>query len=413
MNNHPPYSRILPVCPGYGWSRREFLKSMVASAAMLPAVSPVLAAPRESPPVPPPRALSTIGLCKRYDYAEVRRVLSVMLEELGDVCALAKNHYVTVKLNLVNTSEEDLGGLPVWLTVTVHPHVAMALGSLLVDYGAKQVTFCDQLPFRELGAEAFRGYGYRIEEFSQAMDGKVRFVNTRNRGEYDSYALVKVPDGGEIASCWEVNQTYIKTDVLVSLGKLKSHVSAGITGGMKNLYGVPPSSLYGDDAGDEPNEDAMEYRSGTMHTCTKKPLTSVESFTGKTVENDHGFNVPRLIVDLNAAFPIQLVVIDGISSIQSAEGWWIGSLVSVCRPGVLIAGRNPVCTDAVATAVMGFDPDAPDRHPPFANGDNHLAMARRKGLGENRISALEIAGVGLEKARFEYVPTYQRVNPSS
>ncbi|MFB3786247.1 MAG: DUF362 domain-containing protein [bacterium] len=410
MNNHPERSQKPPVCPGYGWSRREFLKSMVASAAALPAVSPILAAPRQSPPVPAPRALTSIGLCKRYDYAEVRRALSVMLDELGDVRSLVKNQFLTVKLNLVNTSEEDLGGLPLWLTVTVHPIVAMALGSLLADYGAKQVTYCDQLPFPALGEEAFAGYGYRLEDFNQAMDGKARFVNTRNRGAYDSYALVKVPGGGEIASCWEVNQTYVKTDVLVSLGKLKSHVAAGVTGGMKNLYGVPPSSLYGDDLGDEPKEDAVGYRSGTMHTCTKKPRTSVESFTGKVVEQDHGYNVPRLIVDLNAAFPIQLVVIDGISAIQSAEGWWIGSLVSVCRPGVLIAGRNPVCTDAVAAAVMGFDPDAPDRHPPFANGDNHLAMARRKGLGENRISALEIAGVGLEKARFEYVPTYQRVN---
>jgi hypothetical protein len=37
-------------------------------------------------------------------------------------------------------------------------------------------------------------------------------------------------------------------------------------------------------------------------------------------------------------------------------------------------------------------------------------MARRKGLGENRISELEIGGIGLEKARFEYMPTYQRTN---
>jgi len=42
------------------------------------------------------------------------------------------------------------------------------------------------------------------------------------------------------------------------------------------------------------------------------------------------------------------------------------------------------------------------------NGANHLAMARRKGLGENRIGQLEIGGVGLEAARFEFQPTYQR-----
>ena len=104
------------------------------------------------------------------------------------------------------------------------------------------------------------------------------------------------------------------------------------------------------------------------------------------------------------------MVIDGISAIQTAEGWWNGSMVSVTRPGLLLAGRNPVCTDAVAAAVMGFDPDAPDRTWPFVNGTNHLALARRRGLGENRISRLEIAGVPLETARFEYHPTYRRKN---
>jgi uncharacterized protein (DUF362 family) len=201
----------------------------------------------------------------------------------------------------------------------------------------------------------------------------------------------------------------VDTDVIVSLTKLKSHVSGGITGGMKNLFGVPPSSLYGEDLVGHPDENATSYRGATMHACTKRPQTSATSFTGKSVEGDHGFNVPRFIVDLAVAFPISLVVIDGISTIQTAEGWWNGAMVSVTRPGLLITGRNPVCTDAVAAAVMGFDPDAPDRTWPFANGTNQLALARRRGLGENRLSELEIAGVPLAEARFEFQPTYQRI----
>jgi uncharacterized protein (DUF362 family) len=141
----------------------------------------------------------------------------------------------------------------------------------------------------------------------------------------------------------------------------------------------------------------------------RSPATSVKTFTGRSVAEDHGYNVPRFIVDLAAAFPVDLVVIDGISTIQTAEGWWLGSMVSVTRPGLLIAGRNPVCTDAVAAAVMGFHPDAPDKTLPFVNGTNHLALARRRGLGENRIHNLEVVGVGLEEARFQFQPTYQRI----
>jgi len=288
--------------------------------------------------------------------------------------------------------------------------VALALGSLLVDYGARRINFCDQLPFKELGPEPFAGYGFDFALFSQEMDGKVRFVNTRNKGSHCEYSFVRVPGSGEIAGAWEVNPVYVETDVLVSLAKLKSHVAAGVSLGMKNLFGVPPSSLYGDDLVDHPDESAVGYRNATMHRCDRQPFTSVTTFTGQSVLGDHGYNVPCLIVDLNAAFPIDLVVIDGISAIQTAEGWWNGSMVSVCSPGLLIAGRNAVCTDSVATAIMGFDPDAPDRTHPFVNGINYLAMARRKGFGENRISELEIGGIGLKKARFEYMPTYQRMN---
>jgi len=399
-----------PRCPGGILTRRDFLKHAIVTAAALPTLrTPALAAAATKSVPRPPRALTAISLCRRYELAAVRRALGNAFDELGDVRRLVKNQHVTVKTNLVNTSGEDVAGVPLWLTVTVHPVVAQALGSLLVDYGARQVVFCDQLPFRSLEADAFAGYGFKLSEFNRLMKGRVRFENTRNRGRHSGYALVKVPGGGELASAWEVNRSYVDTDVLVSLAKLKSHVSGGVTGGMKNLFGIPPSSLYGDDLEKEPDENAVGYRNKAMHNCTHQPLTSVRSFTGKSVEGDHGFNVPRFIVDLAAAFPIDLVVIDGISAIQTAEGWWLGSMVSVTRPGLLLAGRNAVCTDAVAAAVMGFDPDAPDRTWPFVNGTNYLALARRRGLGENRISEIEIAGMDLATARFEYQPTYRRV----
>ncbi|HWQ93736.1 MAG TPA: DUF362 domain-containing protein, partial [Clostridia bacterium] len=356
-------------------TRRDFLKHAAIAATVVPLSSGLAL---EHSAVRPRRAVTSIGMCKRYDYTAVQMTLAKLLDELGDVRRLVRRKHVTVKLNLVNTSLEHVAGVPLSLTVIVHPVVAQALGSLLVGYGARQVTFCDQLPFGPTGAEGFAGYGYDLQRFNGVMDGKARFANTRNRGAYRDYGLVKVPNG-ELTSAWEVNRAYVDTDVLVSVTKLKSHVAAGITGGMKNLFGIPPSSLYGNDMGVEPNEGAMGYRDDTMHSCTRKPLTSVASFTGKSVAGDHGYNVPRFIVDLSAAFPIDMVVIDGISSIQAAEGWWNGSMVSVTRPGLLIAGRNPVCTDAVAAAVMGFDPDAADRTWPFVNGTNYLALARQRG----------------------------------
>lgn len=409
-SSKPPTTGDGARCPGGILTRRDFLHALAAApgAGLVSATAAPPAAPRQRPDTPP-RKPTTLGLCQRYEFAAVRRVLDRMLDELDDIGRLVRRKHVTVKVNLVNTAAEDVGGVPLPLTVTVHPVVALALGERLVARGARSVTFCDQLPYRSADAEAFAGYGFRLEAFQDALRGRARFENTRNRGRHGTYAWVKVP-GGELANAWEVNRTYVDTDVLVSLTKLKSHVSGGISGTMKNLFGIPPSSLYGEDLRGEPDENATGYRNTTMHSCVAQPLTSATSFTGRSVRGDHGFNVPRFVVDLAAAFPVDLAVIDGISTIQTAEGWWLGSMVSVTRPGVLIAGRNPVCTDAVAAAVMGFEPDAADRTWPFVNGANQLALARRRALGENRLANLEIGGVGLETARFAFQPTYRR-NP--
>ncbi|MCX7872446.1 MAG: DUF362 domain-containing protein [Verrucomicrobiae bacterium] len=404
----------IPVCPGGQLTRRDFLKGALAVAATLPAISAEIKESQGKPQsfdlFPPRRSPVGIALCNRYEFSDVRKSLKMVFDRIGGIRNLVRNKRVTVKVNLVNTSAEDVYGVPLWLTVTVHPVVAKALGSLLVENGAKEVIFCDQLPFLPTDYRAFVGYGFNLSDFNKAMNGKAKFVNTRNKGDFKDYAWVKVPNG-ELATAWEVNRVYTDTDVIVSLAKLKNHVSAGITGGMKNLFGIPPSSLYGDELENEPKESAVGYRTRTMHNCDLKPLTSAESFTGKSIRGDHGFNVPRFIVDLAEAFPIDLVVIDGISAIQTAEGWWNGSMVSVTRPGVLIAGRNAVCADAVAAAVMGFDPDAPDKTLPFVNGTNYLALARKRGLGENRLSNIEVFGVDLAMARFEFQPTFRRVAP--
>ncbi|MCZ7640589.1 MAG: twin-arginine translocation signal domain-containing protein [Verrucomicrobia bacterium] len=122
-------------------TRRDFLKAAAASAVALPSARPPAVCAQAASTARVPRAVTGLGLCPRYEYAAVRRVLGRMFDELGDVRSLVKGKHVTVKVNLVNTSAEDVAGVPLWLTVTVHPVVAQALGGLLVEYGARAVVF--------------------------------------------------------------------------------------------------------------------------------------------------------------------------------------------------------------------------------------------------------------------------------
>jgi uncharacterized protein (DUF362 family) len=114
--------------------------------------------------------------------------------------------------------------------------------------------------------------------------------------------------------------------------------------------------------------------------------------------------VPRIVVDDCAARPIDLAIIDGISAMTGGEGPWCDRAAKIVytNPGVLIVGRNPVSTDAVGTAVMGFDPRAPRMTHPFNHGDNYMMLAEQAGLGSADLAQIDVRGLSIEKARYPY-----------
>jgi uncharacterized protein (DUF362 family) len=72
----------------------------------------------------------------------------------------------------------------------------------------------------------------------------------------------------------------------------------------------------------------------------------------------------------------------------------------------MLAGKNPVATDAVATAAMGFDPtsDYPDE--PFVNGRNHLNMAAKLGMGTNRLEEIKVVGAKIEDVKMQFKTSF-------
>jgi len=69
---------------------------------------------------------------------------------------------------------------------------------------------------------------------------------------------------------------------------------------------------------------------------------------------------------------------------------------------VLIAGTNPVTTDAVATAVMGYNPRAERGTLPFRDCDNTLVLAERHGVGTTDLNRTEVVGVPIAQALYRY-----------
>ena len=72
------------------------------------------------------------------------------------------------------------------------------------------------------------------------------------------------------------------------------------------------------------------------------------------------------------------------------------------KPGVLLAGLNPVCTDAVAVAVMGYNPRATRGTAPFKTCDNTLLLAEGHGVGTTDLKRIEVRGVPIDQALYRY-----------
>ena len=108
------------------------------------------------------------------------------------------------------------------------------------------------------------------------------------------------------------------------------------------------------------------------------------------------YRVPRVTADCLGARPIDLAVIDGIESNRAGEGPWAKKTVPV-QPGLLLAGFNPLCTDAIAASVMGFDPLADHFQFPF-RGENHLRLLHSVGVGEIDPKKIEVRGLPLKEA---------------
>jgi hypothetical protein len=70
----------------------------------------------------------------------------------------------------------------------------------------------------------------------------------------------------------------------------------------------------------------------------------------------------------------------------------------------VIAGLNPVCTDTVATAVMGFNPRVEKGLGGLPGADNMLLLAERLGAGSADLNRIDVRGVTLQDAVFPYRP---------
>ncbi len=370
--------------------RRRFLKA-AGAAALAPMIAPPLRA--GFAPAPPSSPVG-IARCRDYDPAKILIELERLMDKLGGLRPLVEGKTVAVKVNLVGNVRQGVHGKPANRTYQTHPAVVMAVARLLDRSGARRIRFLESTHQHEAFEPYLMAAGWDINALT-ATKTPVEFEDTRNLSGRKSYYEVKVPGGGSLFPAYHISRAYQDCDVYVSLGKLKNHFTAGVTLGMKNNFGVTPIALYGQH---DHREDSTSSRA-MFHSGEEGPADGVPQELSKTTPRRPSYRVPRHILDAVGIRPIDLVILDGIESTSGGEGPWVPTQPQ--EPGVLIAGRNAVCTDSIATAVMGYDPMSPRATGPFP-GDNHLAMAAELGLGTNDPRRIEVVGLSLTEARHPY-----------
>lgn len=349
-----------------------------------------------------PAGRVAIGLCSQYN-GQVETVLAAMFDQLGGLKRLVHGKTVAIKLNMTGTPNLRLNGMPVEMTHWVHPQVIGATVALLGKAGAHRVRLLESVPGGTMSLEDFMASaGWNPQAFKSAAR-RVEFENTNYLGSGKSYARFMVPGGGLMYAGYDLNHSYRDCDVYVSLAKLKEHRTAGVTLSMKNSFGITPATIYSQEAPeDEPSLVPVGFR-GAMHLGSRVPPKSAPPAVDMT-SHDPSYRVPRIVTDLVAARPIQLAIIDGIYSMAGGElpNQGPDAIHQAVHPGVLIAGLNCVSTDAVATAVMGFDPQAGRGTPPFETCDSTLKLAEAQGVGSCDLKRIEVVGTQIADARFPY-----------
>jgi uncharacterized protein (DUF362 family) len=316
-----------------------------------------------------------IAKAENYDRVLIRKQVETLLDGIGGIAdIMGHGNRVAIKTNLTGgVSAQTLPGIKAIESYLTHPEVVRAMCEMLRDAGAKDVFIVEAV--YEL--ESWTHYEYT----EMAKSAGATLIDLSDFAPYKDFIQVEPGTEKPVYDTYTFNPILSEIDAFVSISKMKCHNIAGVTHTMKNLFGLVPCRLYQNN----PNDI---YRS---------------AFHGRSSET--GTRVPQIINDLNKARPINLSIIDGVFTAEGGEGPWIQALRQV-KPGVLFAGKDPVATDSVATAAMGFDPTADYPNEPFVNGVNHLNIAARLGLGTNRLEEIKVVGPAIKDVMMKFTPSY-------
>ncbi|MHB8859606.1 MAG: DUF362 domain-containing protein [Thermoleophilia bacterium] len=297
---------------------------------------------------------STVAVfrCPGYEEELVRRAVAAAVEAIGGIDDIIRpGDKVLLKANLLAPADPGEA-------VTTHPAVVRAVIEAVKEAGGVPVVGDSPGYFT-------RAAGAKCPALSQCglkqVADDLGIESFQFEAMEDSFIETEVPGGVYLDRIYAARLA-LEADVIITLPKLKTHSNTWYTGAVKNMFGA-------------------------VATRTRKEahkLSTLERFSSS-------------IVDIYSVFKPQLAIMDAVIGMEG-EGPRHGMPKLA---GLILAAKDPVALDAVASKIIGFDP--------LEIITTREASAR--GLGAGELGDIAIAGERIEDVAVDFrKPSGRMVN---
>jgi len=236
---------------------------------------------------------------------------------------------VFVKINHLSPASEAERG------IITHPAFVEAVLELLKKTGA-EITVGDDIDSGDID-------GYQVSGVRQMCNRMgIKLINLKETGFMETNCK------GHFLKKVYLSSTVLDADVIVNLPKLKTHSLTIFTGGVKNMFGIIPHGLR-------------------------------INFHGQYIKVE---DFCQVLTDVFSTAIPHLTIMDGIIAMEG-DGPSSGKLK---RVGMVMASRDAVAVDAVATRIIGREP--------FDIYTTQYSTER--GLGVGNLDNIEVVGERLE-----------------
>ncbi len=285
-----------------------------------------------------------IASVKDYSRDAVDSAVSQMFEYLGgaqNIIGVGKN--VFIKINLVREMPPEKCG-------TTHPSIVRAVAQYLKNECNANVVVGDSsgAPYNHAVMNAV----YKTCGIKDACEQAGVALNQ------DFGSATEYVDGKRVRML-DIIDVFTKADVVVNIGKLKTHSFTGFTGVVKNLYGLIP---------------------GLVKSQTHSLYPDLDGFTDCLVD-----------IERYASKKIVLHILDAVMGME-------GSGPTNGQPryiGKLIAGKNPYLVDVAGVSFFANPSDMP-----------LVIKAKKRGLLPDDLSD---TGIDFDEIKSQRIPDYKTV----